>query len=314
MTTPIGIPRVLGLAALSVLFVICWSSGFLVAAVDVGAPISTLLLWRFAVVVVVLAAVISARERGPLRSPRRSRGFGLHVLIGLLSQVGYVVPVYVAIGLGVSTGTTALIDAVQPLAVAALAGPLLGLRVRGAQWAGLGVGSVGVVFVVSADLGGGTAPGGAYLLPLVAMASLVAATFVERRNPTQIPVVETLLLHSVVALVVTGAFALASGDALPPITGTFWMAVVFVAFSPTLAAYGLYWFLVRRLGVTVLNALLFCVAPTTAVAGAVFFGEVLTDVTTAGLVLCGAGVAIVLTSESRRRVQRTSTPAPAPNS
>lgn len=346
MSKQIGIPAALGLALLSAVFVLCWSSGFLVAAVDVGAPVATLLLWRFAVVVAVLAVVVAALRRRRVGARRAARGAGdeghghsvdvdsdsddddsddddgdgddgdgddggrgaparperaRQALVGLFSQVGYVVPVYLAIGLGVSTGTTALIDAVQPLVVATLVGPLLGLRVRGAQWAGLAVGAVGVVLVVGADLGSGTAPWTAYLLPLAAMASLVAGTFVERRHPTSSGVLDTLLVHAVVALLAIGAFAVLAGQAVPPTTATFWWTVVFVALSPTLAAYGLYWYLVGRLGITALNALLFCVAPTTAVAGALLFDEVVTAGTLAGLVLCAAGVGVVLTSEARGR-------------
>lgn len=321
MSKRIGIPGALGLALLSAVFVLCWSSGFLVAAVDVGAPVATLLLWRFAVVVTVLTVVVSLRRRtrSATRTTREvsgshsaSRGeTGRQALVGLFSQVGYVVPVYLAIGLGVSTGTTALIDAVQPLVVATLVGPLLGLRVRGAQWAGLGVGALGVVLVVGADLGSGTASWPAYLLPLVAMASLVAGTFVERRHPTSARVLDTLLVHAVVALLAIGVFAVLAGQVVPPTTGVFWWTVVFVALSPTLAAYGLYWYLVRRLGITALNALLFCVAPTTAVAGAVLFDEAFTAGTLAGLVLCAAGVGVVLVSEARsRRVEGSLAPVP----
>lgn len=301
MTKQIGIPAVVVPVLLSVVFVLCWSSGFLVAAVDVGAPVATLLTWRFAVVVLLLAVTTGVlRHRSQRQAPRHEE-LGRHGLVGLFSQVGYVVPIYVSVGLGVSTGTTALIDAVQPLVVATLVGPVLGLGVRGAQWAGLAAGAVGVALVVSADLGSGTASWWAYLLPLVAMASLVAATLVERRHPSEASVVDTLLLHATVALVVIGGFALLTGQAVPPTTAVFWGTVAFVAVSPTLAAYGLYWYLVRRLGITVLNALLFCVAPTTAVAGALVFGEPLTPLTVAGLALCAAGVGVVITSEARGR-------------
>lgn len=301
MTQQIGIPAVVVPALLSVVFVLCWSSGFLVAAVDVGAPVATILTWRFVVVVALLAGATAVlRRTRQHRAPRRA-DLGRHALVGLFSQVGYVVPIYVAVGLGVSTGTTALIDAVQPLVVATLVGPVLGLRVRGAQWAGLAAGAAGVALVVSADLGEGAASWWAYLLPLVAMASLVAATFVERRRPSSASVVDTLLLHATVALVAVGGFALLVGQAAPPTTAVFWGTVAFVAISPTLAAYGLYWYLVRRLGITVLNALLFCVAPTTAVAGALLFGEALTPLTVAGLALCATGVGVVIASEARGR-------------
>ena len=58
--------------------------------------------------------------------------------MGALSQSGYLLTVYYAIELGVSSGTTALIDGTQPLVAGALAGPLLGRPCRarsGSDWA-----------------------------------------------------------------------------------------------------------------------------------------------------------------------------------
>ncbi|NKX50970.1 EamA/RhaT family transporter, partial [Arthrobacter deserti] len=78
-------------------------------------------------------------------------------------------------------------------------------------------------------------------------------------------------------------------------------AAVFAAAVPTIIGYGLYWWLLRRVGVTALNALLFLVAPAPAAAGTVLFGEPLTIVTVAGFALCAAGVALVLASEARTR-------------
>ncbi|GIG36210.1 membrane protein [Cellulomonas pakistanensis] len=274
-----------------------WSSGFVVAkvaTVDV-APL-TLLVWRFLPVAVGLAAVTLA-TRAARAVPRRD--LGRQAVIGLFAQLGYVVCVYAAIAAGVATGTTALIDAVQPLVVATLVGPLLGLRVRGAQWAGLAVGAVGVLLVVQSQLGGSDAPAVAYLLPLAAMACLVAGTFLERRSAARPPVLVVLTVQVVVTAAVLLVAAAVTGALVPPATASFWLATALAAAFPTLAAYGLYWWLLRRVGVTALNALLFLVAPATAAAGAVWLGEPLTAVTLAGFALCGAGVAVVLAVEAR---------------
>ena len=91
--------------------------------------------------------------------------------------------------------------------------------------------------------------------------------------------------------------AVATGNAAPPATAGFWLTAAFAAVVPSLAAYGLYWWLIRRIGVTALNALLFAVAPTTAVAGAVAFGEPFSPLTVAGFVLSSVSVAIVLLAE-----------------
>lgn len=288
-------------------FVASWSSGFViakVATVDV-APL-TLLVWRFIPVAVALVAVTLAT--GAAREVPRA-DLRRQAVIGLFAQLGYVVLVYAAIAAGVATGTTALIDAVQPLVVATLVGPLLGLRVRGAQWAGLAVGAVGVLLVVRSQLGGSQAPAAAYLLPLAAMACLVAATFLERRSPSRPPVLVVLTVQVVVTAAALLVAAAVAGELAPPADAGFWVATALAAVFPTLVAYGLYWWLLRRIGVTALNALLFLVAPATAAAGAVGLGEPLTAVTLVGFVLCGAGVAVVLAAEAR--VARAAAPVTA---
>lgn len=287
-------------------FVASWSSGFViakVATVDV-APL-TLLVWRFVPVAVGLLVAVLAT--GAARAVPRA-DLRRQAVIGLCAQLGYVVCVYAAIAAGVATGTTALIDAVQPLVVATLVGPLLGVRVRGAQWAGLAVGAVGVLLVVRSQLGGSEAPPAAYLLPLAAMAFLVAATFLERRSPGRPPVLVALTVQVVVTAAVLLVVAVVAGALAPPADPAFWVATALAAAFPTLAAYGLYWWLLRRVGVTALNALLFLVAPATAAAGAAGLGEPLTGLTVVGFVLCAAGVAVVLVVEARGA--RAATPGP----
>ena len=233
MTKPIGVlndrtsgragrvPRVVTVLA-AVAFVVAWSSGFTIAAVaTVDAPATTLLLWRFLPLAVLLVVVAAARGR-----LRGVPGVELRrqAVIGLLAQLGYVVFVYAAVGAGVATGSTALVDAVQPLVVATLVGPLLGLRVRGGQWAGLGVGAVGVVLVVGSQLGGSDAPAWAWAFPALAMASLVAGTLVERRGGSELPVLTTLTVHVSVTAAALVVLAAATGTFVPPPSPSFWAA------------------------------------------------------------------------------------------
>jgi drug/metabolite transporter (DMT)-like permease len=131
------------------------------------------------------------------------------------------------------------------------------------------------------------------------MACLIVGTFVERLSQVRVPVLVTLTVHVVVTSVALIVIAAALSTLVPPATLTFWIATVLSAIVPTLAAYGLYWWLLRRVGITVLNALLFLVAPATALAGAVLLGEPLTRLTLAGFALCAIGVAVVLVTEAR---------------
>ena len=297
MSKQIGIPRSIVTVLAAIAFIASWSSGFLIAAVaTVDVPATTLLVWRFAPLAVVLLAItlVSGAARGVTRAE-----LGQQAVIGLFAQFGYIVFVYAAIGAGVATGTTALIDAVQPLVVATLVGPLLRLQVRAAQWGGLAVGALGVVFVVRSQIGGAAAHPLAYALPALAMVCLIVGTFVERRSQIKMPVLVTLTVHVVVTSLALVVISAALGTLVPPATLTFWIATVLSAVVPTLAAYGLYWWLLRRVGITALNALLFLVAPATAMTGAVLLGEPLTLLTLAGFALCGGGVAVVLITEAR---------------
>jgi drug/metabolite transporter (DMT)-like permease len=137
---------------IAIAFVLCWSSGFIGAKLGTGsAGAATLLMWRF-VPLAALLALAAALDRARWRGLTRA-AVARQALVGLLSQCGYLLTVYWAIGLGVSSGTTALIDGTQPLVVGALAGPLLRERVSARQWLGLCVGLAGVAIVTSADAG-----------------------------------------------------------------------------------------------------------------------------------------------------------------
>ncbi len=295
MSKQIGIPRPVLLTAASVLFVLSWSSGFLIAKAGTAEthPI-TFVLWRFVLVAGLLAiGTLFLAARGRLRMPSW-RDIRPHLLIGLFAQFGYVVPIYLAVAAGVSSGTTALIDAVQPLVVATLVGPLLGLRVRALQWLGLALGAAGVVMIVWSDAAAAASPNPAYLLPLVALACLVTATFLERRTSSTLGVFPTLAVHSAVSLVAITIVAVATNTWVPPAEPSFWFATALTALIPSLLAYALYWALLRHLGITGLNALLFLVAPATSVLGALIFGEPFTLATAAGLLLGAAAITLVL--------------------
>lgn len=296
MSKQISVLSALVTGGAAIAFVVSWSSGFLVPAIAADVAPLTLLVWRFVPLSVVLIAVVLVT--GAARSVPRA-DLGRQALIGLFAQFGYCTAVYAAVASGVATGTTALIDAVQPLVVALLVGPLLGLRVRGAQWVGLMVGGLGVVMVVQSQIGASEASPLGYLWPVAAMVCLIVGTFLQRRSDLRTGTLVTLTVHVTVTAVALLVLAAVAGALMPPASWSFWLAVGFSAVFPTLSAYGLYWWLLRRVGITALNALLFLVAPATAMAGALLLAEPLTGVTLLGFALCGAGVAAVLISEAR---------------
>ncbi len=287
MTKQIGIPgSVIGLGAL---FVACWSSGFIGAKLGAAdAPVATVLMWRFVPLALLLAPWLVRPGAGG------RAGLGRQILVGALSQSGYLLTVYCAIGLGVGTGTTALIDGVQPLAAAALAGPLLGVAVSGRQWAGLGVGAAGVALVTWSDAtsGHGT-PLWAYLVPFAGMGCLVAATFLDRRTRDRPSPVRAVAIHCTTSAVVFTALAVATGTALPPASARFWLAMAWLIVFATFGGYGLYWLLLDRVGVTAVNTLMFLVPAATTIWGTLMFGEPFSAWTGTGLALALAATWLV---------------------
>lgn len=291
---------------LAILFVLCWSSGFIGAKLGAAdAPVTTVLMWRFAPLAVVLLPFVLTRA-SPTSPVGQPAELGRHVLIGLLSQSGYLLTVYWAIGLGVSTGTTALIDGVQPLVAAALVGPLLGIAVTGRQWAGLVLGLVGVALVSWADATApaGQAPAWVYLVPLVGMLSLVGSTILERRARVRTPPLRALAIHCTTSATAFTALAVATGTAVPPASGRFWVAMTWLVVLSTFGGYGLYWLLVERIGVTSVSSLMFLIAPVTSVWGTAMFGEPFTLVTVLGL-----GLALLAALVAGRTTQSRVSPA-----
>lgn len=308
---------------LSAAFVICWSSGFIGARLGAGsASAVTILMWRFLPLAVVLIGIALVRTwwRGLV-----VRDVVRQVLIGVLSQSGYLLTVYYAIQLGVSSGTTALIDGVQPLVAGALAGPLLRQYVSRRQWLGLCLGLGGVIVVTRADA---AAAAGvtwwAYLIPFLGMLSLVAATFLDSRSHARVEPVVAMTAHCVTSAVIFTALAMSAGAAKPPAELPFWVAITWLVVLSTFGGYGLYWVILRRSGVTKVNTLMFLMAPVTAVWGALMFGEPFGSQTALGLVVGLAAVVIVRSesgepengpspgSPTRTRAPARDRPAPSP--
>ncbi|MGP3998764.1 DMT family transporter [Streptomyces sp. 8N706] len=299
---------------LSTAFVLCWSSGFIGAKLGAGsASAVTILMWRFLPLAVILIVVAAAVARLSWRG-LAVRDVARQAMIGVLSQSGYLLTVYYAIQLGVSSGTTALIDGAQPLVAGALAGPLLRQYLSRKQWLGLCLGVSGVAIVTMADAAAGAnVAWWAYLIPFLGMFSLVAATFLEDRSRRRVAPAVSMTVHCTTSAVVFTALAVSAGAAKPPAEISFWAAITWLVVLSTLGGYGIYWLLLRRSGVTKVNTLMFLMVPVTAVWGALMFGEPFGPQTALGLALGLAGVVIVHRGDtsSTRCVRGIRTSAPA---
>ena len=158
--------------------VLLWSTGFIGARLGLPhAEPLTFLTLRYVLVIILMSAFVLIAGASWPRDWRQV----VHIAVsGLLIQGVYLGGVYIAMDRGLAAGMTALIVGMQPLFTAVLAGWLLGPRVGGREWVGLGLGLAGVAMVVGSKLGlGGLAPAemGPMLLPVVvALVSITAGT------------------------------------------------------------------------------------------------------------------------------------------
>ncbi len=273
-------------------FVVMWSSGFIGAALGTAeASTPTLMAWRFLLAAGLLMAVVVL-----FRRHRFSLGeVAVQGVVGFLAQGVYLTGIVGAVEFGISAGTASLVAALQPLLAAALAGPVLGERVRSRQWVGLTVGLAGVAFVVGGDARvGGGAPLWAYAMPFVGMAGLVAATLLERgaslRADVDTPLDVALAIQCAVSALLFTGMAFFWGGLAPTGGSHFWAAVLwFVVFS-TFGGYGFYWLNLKLSGVTRVSSLVYLTPPTTMVWAYLMFGERVDPLAVLGLMVCFGGV------------------------
>ena len=257
------------------LFVFLWSTGFIGAKLGLphADPLAFLLV-RFACVVALLTMLAAVLRRPWPSSPRQA---GHIAVAGMLLHGGYLAGVFGAIKAGLGSGTVALIVGLQPLATAAIAGPLLGEAVGRRQWLGLALGFGGVALVLSGQAQFSGIRPAALGLALLALASISAGTIYQKRHGVGMDPWTGSALQFIAAALVLAPFALA------------WLVLVL-----SIGAISLLHLLIRRGAATRVAALFYLTPPTTAVLAWLVFDEPLTPQVVAGLGLAAFGVWLAL--------------------
>jgi drug/metabolite transporter (DMT)-like permease len=280
----------------SMALVVLWSSGFIGAELGTRqAPASTLLAWRYLVAAGILIALCVWRHERVSRA-----GIRRQIVLGLLCQATYLGLIVSGVGLGVPSGTAALIAALQPLVVISLAALVLSERAQVAQLLGLALGLAGVVLVVSGDLTAGDAPWWAYALPFTGMLSLAGGTVLQQRWQPQESVLVSMAVQSAAAGVAFWLLALTEGTAGAPTPPAFWVAIAWVVLLSSFGGYGTYLYVSRTQGATRASTLLYLTPPTTMLWAALMFGDRVPPAGLAGLALSAIGVAVALRSTATR--------------
>jgi drug/metabolite transporter (DMT)-like permease len=281
--------------AMPVVFVLIWSTGFIVARYGMPhSPPMTFLAIRYFLSVACFAVwALAARVALP-----RDRAQYLHLaVVGVLMHAGYLGGVWAAVKAGMGAGLAALLVGLQPVLTAVWISSRGGDVAR-RQWGGLALGLAGLVLVVWQKLGLGEVTGGNLLFAFGALLSITAGTLYQKRYLAPCDVRTANLVQLVAAFAVTLPLALLETEAVRW-TGEMAGAMAWSVLALTLGGSSLLYLLIQRGAATAVTSLLYLVPPTTALMAWVLFDEPITVLTIAGMALTAVGVSLVVRTPSK---------------
>lgn len=283
--------------AMPAVFVLIWSTGFIVAKYGLPyAPPLTFLAIRYVLsLACFLIWIAIARVAWP-----RSRVQWLHLgVTGILIHAGYLGGVWSAIKGGMGSGLSALIVGLQPVLTAVWVSRMGDTaqgdsRVSARQWVGLVLGLAGLLLVVSRKFGAGNeATPHTLAFAVFALFSITIGTLYQKRFVQAADVRSANAIQLGAALLVTLPFALMESEPVV-VTGEFIGALAWSVLALTLGGSSLLYMLIQRGAATAVTSLLYLVPPTTALMAWLLFGELITVVTVLGTALTAVGVWLVV--------------------
>lgn len=273
-------------------FVVLWSSAFVAAKFGLGhvEPL-TFMTSRFALVT-ALFVLIALLFRAPWPRTRR-QAFDIAV-VGFLIHAVYLSGVFVAIHRGMPAGLVALICGLQPVLTALAAGVLLGERLSARQWIGCLLGFAGMALVLSDKLSVvGVTPAG-IALSVLALLGISAGTLYQKRYATGMNLLSGSAIQGATACLVTFLGALAFESMHLVWAAEFVLAYLWLTLVVSLGAFSLLMAMIKHGQATKVASLFYLVPPTTAVMAFAAFGESMSAIAAAGIVVTAAGVAMVV--------------------
>ncbi len=282
------------LRAMPVVFVLIWSTGFIVARYGMPhAPPFKFLAWRYALsILCFLPWIVLARVRWP-----QTQTQWLHLAVtGVLMHAGYLGGVWAAVKAGMGSGLSALVVGLQPV-LTALWLSANGGQVNKRQWLGLLLGFAGLVLVVSRKFGAGGPGDQATWLNLSfavgALLCITVGTLYQKRFVAPCDVRSANAVQLLAALVATLPLALLEPEAMAW-NGELMGAMAWSVLGLTLGGSSLLYMLIQRGAAASVTSLMYLVPPCTALIAWVLFAEPITAATVAGIALTAFGVSLVV--------------------
>lgn len=280
--------------AMPVVFVLIWSTGFIVARYGMPhAPPMKFLAVRYALsFLCFLGWILWSGVRWP-----QSRDQWAHLAVtGMLMHAVYLGGVWAAVKAGMGAGLSSLIVGLQPVLTAVWLSAT-GSKVTPRQWLGLSLGFAGLLLVVSRKFVQGSAGDTATVfnvaLAVLALLAITVGTLYQKRFVQPCDVRSANAVQLLAALAVTLPLALLEPETMrwnAELAG----AMAWSVLGLTLGGSSLLYLLIQRGAAASVTSLMYLVPPTTALVAWVLFSEPVTAVTLAGTALTAFGVALVV--------------------
>ena len=274
-----------------VVFVLIWSTGFIVARF--GMPLSPpmkFLAVRYALsILCFLPWIFFAKVAWP-----KERVQWQHLAVtGILMHACYLGGVWAAVKAGMGSGLSALIVGLQPVLTACWLSAI-GTRVTRVQWVGLLLGFAGLVMVVSRKFGaGGEANWVNLSFAVAALFGITIGTLYQKRFVAPCDVRTANVIQLAAALLVTLPLTLLESEVMQ------WQADLYGAMAwsvlaLTLGGSSLLYLLIQRGAAASVTSLMYLVPPVTALIAWLLFSEAISVITIAGTLLTAFGVSLVV--------------------
>jgi drug/metabolite transporter (DMT)-like permease len=285
------------LKAMPAVFVLIWSTGFIVARYGMPyAPPLSFLSVRYALsILCFLPWIVWAG----VRWPQGRAQWGHLAVTGVLMHAGYLGGVWVAVKAGMGSGLSSLVVGLQPVLTAIWLSRMGGAhsRVSARQWLGLALGFAGLIMVVWRKFEGGT-PGDTatvfnLLAALTALLCITVGTLYQKRFVQSCDVCTANTTQLIAALLVTLPLALLEAESMQW-NGQLAGAMAWSVLGLTLGGSSLLYLLIQRGAAASVTSLMYLVPPCTAAIAWLLFDEPITPLTLLGTAITALGVALVV--------------------
>ncbi|MFC5499591.1 DMT family transporter [Caenimonas terrae] len=283
--------------AMPVVFVLIWSTGFIVArfGMPFSPPMKFLALRYFFSLLCFVAWALAVRAAWP----SGGRQYVHLAVTGVLMHAGYLGGVWTAVKLGMGAGLAALLVSLQPVLTAIWVSSRGG-RVTARQWSGLALGLAGLAMVVWNKLGLGEIHPANLLCAFIALVCITVGTLYQKRFVAPCDVRTANLVQLAAAFGVTLPLALLETETIRW-SGEMVGAMGWSVLGMTLGGSSLLYLLIQRGAATAVTSLLYLVPPCTALMAWLLFAEPITPLTLAGMALTAFGVSLVVRAAAPAR-------------